>query len=257
MERYPDFMKNVYKLTSIDLSSYKEKQMKRRIESLAKRSGFDTFEKYFHALENDKSTLNKFINYMTINVSEFYRNPKQWEILKRDVIPLLIDKKRSIKIWSSACSMGEEPYSLVMMLTNFFSLEKITIIATDLDQEAMNKAKIGMYSAKSIANIPDEFVEKYFKPKGDGYLISESIKQRVTFKQHNLLKDNYPNQCDLIVCRNVLIYFTEEAKSEIFNKFNDALIDKGILFVGSTEQIVLPQRFKFSSYKTFFYQKNI
>lgn len=257
MDRYADFIKNVYTLTSIDLSSYKEKQMKRRIESLAKRSGYDTFEKYFLTLKKDKKALNEFINYMTINVSEFYRNPEQWEILKKDVIPLLLKGKKNIKIWSSACSTGEEPYSLVMMLTKFFPLDKITIIATDLDAEAISKAKIGMYSAKSIENVPAEFQKKYFEPKGSSYLISEEIKQRVSFKQHNLLKDKYPEQCDLIVCRNVLIYFTEDAKEEIFKKFNASLIGSGILFVGSTEQIILPKRFKFSSFKTFFYQKKI
>ncbi|MGV8145000.1 MAG: CheR family methyltransferase [Alkaliphilus sp.] len=255
MERYPDFIKNVYKLTSIDLSSYKEKQMKRRIESLAKRSGYATFEKYFQALKDEKKILNEFINYMTINVSEFYRNPEQWEILKKDVIPLLLKGKKNIKIWSSACSTGEEPYSLVMMLSNFFPLEKINIIATDLDSEAMNKARIGMYSSKSIENVPAEFQKKYFSSKGSSYLISEKIKERVAFKKHNLLKDKYPDQCDLIVCRNVLIYFTEEAKVEIFKKFNDSLINAGILFVGSTEQIILPQRYNFASFKTFFYQK--
>ncbi len=185
----------------------------------------------------------------------FIENQNQWELLKTEIIPTLLEKKRKIKIWSAACSTGEEPYTLVMVLSNFFPLRDIKILAADIDIEAINKAKAGIYSKKSIANVPEEFKKKYFKPLGESFQISEDIKKCVEFKQMNLLKDNYPKDFDLIVCRNVMIYFTEDAKDEMYHKFNGSLVDGGVLFVGSTEQIIIPQRYNFKAIRTFFYEK--
>lgn len=255
MDVYELFKQKVFNKTGIDLSSYKERQMKRRIESLMNRNGFNNYENYFDALNKNTKIFDEFINYLTINVSEFYRNPQQWEILENEVIPLLLKNKSSLKIWSSACSTGEEPYSLVMLLTKFFPLSQIQIIATDIDLGAINKAKIGLYSTKSVANLPKVHIDNYFEKIGDSYKISDKIKDRVTFQQHNLLSNPYPSNCDLIICRNVMIYFTEEAKHDIYHKFHDALVKDGILFVGSTEQIILPNRYNLSPMKTFFYKK--
>ena len=113
-----------------------------------------------------------------------------------------------------------------------------------------------MYTDKSLKGLPKEFIEKYFEKVNDKtYAISEKVKERVKFEQHNLLKDPYPQNCDLIVCRNVMIYFTEEAKVEIYRKFNEALKPESILFVGSTEQIVQPKSLGFQSVYSFFYRK--
>ncbi|WP_094546668.1 CheR family methyltransferase [Petroclostridium xylanilyticum] len=252
---YEDFKTEIYKMSGINLSLYKEKQMKRRIESLMKKNNFDSYNDYTNALKTNKILYNEFINYLTINVSEFYRNPGQWEVLQKEIIPLLLSKSKTLKIWSAACSTGEEPYSLVMVLTNFFPLPLIKIIATDIDKEALAKANIGLYNPKSLEGVPKENIAKFFTKEGDFFKIKDEVKKCVEFSQHNLLKDSYPSNCDLIVCRNVLIYFTEEAKSEIYMKFNQALKTEGILFVGSTEQIILPNRYNLAPIKTFFYQK--
>jgi len=199
----------------------------------------------------------EFVNYLTINVSEFYRNPEQWELLDKEVFPKLIEKfGKNLKIWSAACSTGDEPYSLVMALSKFLPLNQIKIIATDIDQQVLHKAQVGLYNSKSIAGVPKEFVDKYFTKIGMSYQISDEIKKRVEFKQHNLLKDPYPSGCHLIVCRNVLIYFTEEAKDDIYKKFNGALIKDGVLFIGSTEQIMQYKELGFGRYKSFFYTKD-
>lgn len=142
-----------------------------------------------------------------------------------------------------------------MILNEFLPLNKIKIIATDIDAEILVKAKNGLYTEKSIANLPKKYVEKYFKVDGDVYAINQEVKNCVEFSKHNLLADPYPKNCDLIVCRNVLIYFTEEAKAEIYKKFNRALKTGGVLFVGSTEQIILYNLYNFKPIQTFFYQK--
>ncbi len=258
MDKYEVFKKNVNELINIDLNYYKEKQMKRRITSLLTRNNFKDFDDYFIGLKNDRNLLEQFINYLTINVSEFYRNPSQWDVLEKDIIPSLIDKnKRGLKIWSAACSTGEEPYSLVMMLSNFFPLKDIKILATDIDEEAMSKAKLGLYSEKSLSNLPRGFKEKFFTKIEGSYKISDEVKKCVEFKKMDLLKDRFPTNLDLITCRNVMIYFTEEAKELLYSKFYNSLNDNGILFVGSTEQIIMPEKHKFKAARTFFYGKII
>lgn len=256
MDQYEVFKKNINNLINIDLNCYKEKQMLRRITSLMKRNGFDSFDEYFLKLKTDKELLEQFVNYLTINVSEFYRNLSQWKVLEEYIIPNLIKtKKDPLKIWSSACSTGEEPYSLVMLLTNFFNLKDIKVLATDIDLGAIEKAKIGVYNEKSIKNLPKQFVDKYFQKIGNSYKITDEIKKAVDFKRLDLLKDPFPKDVDLIVCRNVLIYFTNEAKDLIYKKFYSSLSKEGILFVGSTEQILLPEKYGFKPVKTFFYKK--
>jgi len=253
---YEKFKDDVFKLTKIDLDAYKERQMKRRIDTLIAKNNIKTYDDYVAAIKVNSKMFEEFVNYLTINVSEFYRNPEQWELLDKEVFPKLIEKfGKNLKIWSAACSTGDEPYSLVMALSKFLPLNQIKIIATDIDQQVLHKAQVGLYNSKSIAGVPKEFVDKYFTKIGMSYQISDEIKKRVEFKQHNLLKDPYPSGCNLIVCRNVLIYFTEDAKEDIYKKFNSALVKDGILFIGSTEQIMQYKELGFGRYKSFFYTK--
>ena len=196
------------------------------------------------------------VNFLTINVSEFYRNPDQWKILDKEVFPRLIQKYgRNIKVWSAACSTGDEPYSLVMALSRHLPLANIKIIATDIDRQVIDTARMGLYNEKSIAAVPDDLKKKYFTKVGSSYQISDEIKRRVEVKIHDLLKDPYPSGCHLIVCRNVVIYFTEEAKDEIYKKFHKSLVTGGILFIGSTEQIMNYRELGFNRSKSFFFEK--
>jgi len=253
---YEYFKREILALTTIDLDCYKEKQMKRRIDTLITKHKIQGYDKYVAGLKTDKELFDEFVSYITINVSEFYRNPEQWKLLESDVFPELIQKfGKNLKIWSAACSTGDEPYSLVMALSRHVPLNNIKIYATDLDKQIIAKAKVGIYNEKSIASVPDDFKRKYFTKVGPSYKISDEIKGRVEFKEHNLLKDAYPKDYHLIVCRNVLIYFTEEAKEEVFRKFNRSLASGGILFIGSTEQIVNYKEIGYERKNSFFYQR--
>lgn len=253
---YEKFKMEVLSLTKIDLNCYKEKQMKRRIDALITTHNIVTYSDYVHALRTNRDLFEEFVNYLTINVSEFYRNPELWKVLSEEIVPILLERGRSLKIWSAACSTGDEPYSLVMMLNQFLPLSSIHILATDIDKQVMEKAKLGIYSDKSLHGLPPGFLTKYFtKISEKTYQINADVKRCVEFKEHNLLRDPYPNECDLIVCRNVMIYFTEEAKAEIYHKFNNALKDYGILFVGSTEQMIQPSALGFRAVRPFFYKK--
>ena len=253
---YEGFKTEVYKLTDINLSFYKEKQMKRRIDSLIKKNGYELYVDYIKVLETNLILYNEFINYLTINVSEFYRNPEQWEVLKKDILPMLLKNSGNLKIWSAACSTGDEPYTLVMVLNEHIPLKDIRVIATDIDKEALRKAKAGAYTEKSLEKLPKAYLDKYFRKDGSVYTVRDEVRNQVEFMQHNMLKEAYPSGCDLIVCRNVLIYFTEEAKMNIYPQFNKALRKGGVLFVGSTEQIIMSNKYHFSPLKTFFYIKD-
>lgn len=252
---YEWFKKAVFDLTKIDLNAYKERQMKRRIDTLIERNKIEGYDNYINAIKSDRSKFEEFVNYLTINVSEFYRNPEQWVFLEKEVFPELIKKfGTNLKIWSAACSTGDEPYSLVMCLSKYVPLDRIHITATDLDKQVIAQAKVGLYSEKSIASVPDEYKKKFFTKVGTSYQIADEVKKCVTFQEHNLLKDKYFENYHLIVCRNVLIYFTEEAKDEVYAKFAKALQKGGVLFIGSTEQIVKYKDAGFERANSFFYR---
>ena len=254
---YEYFKAEVFKLTTIDLNAYKERQMKRRIDTLIAKHSIKGYDQYVQALRVDNRMFDEFVNYITINVSEFYRNIDQWKYLDEQVIPELVQKfGKNLKVWSAACSTGDEPYSLVMALSRHIPLNQIKIIATDLDKQVIAKAKVGLYNEKSIVGVPADLKSKYFTKVGTSYKISDEIKKRVEFKEHNLLKDPYPTNCHLIVCRNVVIYFTEEAKDEIYKKFCTSLVKGGSLFIGSTEQIMNYKEIGFTRNKSFFFEKD-
>lgn len=255
-EGYEKFKKDILLLTKIDLNSYKEKQMKRRIDTLISKNKITNYPAYVTLIKKDKEKFDQFVNFLTINVSEFYRNPEQWKLLDKEIFPKLVKQFGTrLKVWSAACSTGDEPYSLVMALSKHIPISQIKIIATDLDKQVLDTARLGLYNEKSIASVPDEFKKKYFTKIGNSYQISDEIKKRVDFKEHNLLKDAYLPGCNLIVCRNVLIYFTEEAKEDIYKKFNGALTKNGILFIGSTEQIINYKELNYEREHSFFFQK--
>lgn len=257
MDKFVDFTIKIKKLCDIDLTCYKERQMKRRINALMKRNGLIDYDDYFKLILRNEKKLHEFLDYITINVSEFFRNPAQWDILEKKVIPKLLETNDKIKIWSSACASGEEPYSLAILAHEMGIKDMVTILASDVDLNAIDKAKQGIYHVKSFANIKLPLINKYFikTDHNDRYIIRDTIKEAVEFKKINLLDDTFPKLNNLILCRNVMIYFTEEAKIKLYKKFNSVLVDEGIFFVGNTEQIIMPQNYGFVSIKNFFYKK--
>jgi len=250
------FIDNIKKKTAIDLSLYKEAQMKRRLTTLRLKHGYSSFETYYEALVQQPAMLEEFLDRMTINVSEFWRNPQRWDILRQQFLPDMISASSSkLKIWSAACSTGEEPYTLAMILDDLGALHKTTLLATDLDQGVLKKAQQGYYLDRSVRDVPASFLKKYFLEEEGVYSVKSELKRAIDFRQQNLLYDTFDSEFDLIVCRNVMIYFTEEAKHDLYHKFAKALKKGGILFVGSTEQIFTPSQYGFETADTFFYRK--
>ncbi|MCJ8006674.1 CheR family methyltransferase [Lederbergia wuyishanensis] len=252
---YHHFILQIKQKTGIDLSLYKEAQMKRRLTSLYQKKGYSSFKDFYAGILSEPQNMNDFLDKMTINVTEFFRNRARWEVLENKILPRLMSNKKKLKIWSAASSTGEEPYTISMILSKYISMEHISILATDIDEQALAAAKAGIYSERSLAEIPSTMLTKFFKKEGNSYIIDDVIKKTVDFRKLNLLGDAFYKDFDLIICRNVLIYFTEEAKDNLYKKFSKSLADDGVLFVGSTEQIFNPGKYDLEVEDTFFYRK--
>lgn len=249
------FKQKLKRKTEIDLDLYKEPQMKRRIGNLVTRAGMDSYTAYFDKAAQDKDDFAAFIEYLTINVSEFFRTPEKFSKLETDVIPDLLKRSPRLNIWSAGCSIGAEPYSLAMILKEMTPGVRHRILATDLDVEIIAKAKKGVYSDSELKAISPQRKAKYFDEAGGQFAVKQEIKDCIEFKRHNLLKDPFEKNFDLILCRNVVIYFTEEAKADLYVNFFHALKPGGILFVGATEAILNFRKMGYTSFQPFFYQR--
>ena len=257
MDQYLVFLENLKKKFDVDLFGYKRPQMERRINSLMRTLQIENYDHLLKTMAEDQAIFNRFLHHLTINVSEFFRNPSQWDVLKNKILPLLLKNTKNLRIWSAGCSTGEEPYTLAMILKEHFSLGRHTILATDFDKKVLAKAREGIYLAKEISGIPDNYRKKYLENLNGSFKIKKSLKDLIKFREHNLLTSPFEKNFDLILCRNVVIYFTEETKDILYRKFYQSLKNQGVLFTGSTEQIIQAKDIGFNSIAIFFYQKQL
>lgn len=249
-----EFHKWIYKEFNIDLNAYKSEQLNRRIGSLMLRTGITSLDEYKNILLTNKEQREKFLDFITINVTEFFRNPELFYELQ-GVIREYSKNVSRLKVWSAACSMGCEPYSIAIIIDDINPKVKVDILATDIDKNILKKAELGEYISVEMKNVSETFKRRYFNIKDEKYKINEKIKSMVTFKQHDLILDKYDTNFDLIVCRNVIIYFKNDVKKEIFKRFAQSLKKGGILFVGATESIYNYKDFQLEKISTFIYKK--
>jgi chemotaxis protein methyltransferase CheR len=249
------FISKFEDLSRIDLTAYKRPQMERRINSFMRSAGASDYKSFLELIKNDAPIYKRFLEHITINVSEFFRNANHWSVLQNQILPLLLADRKSLRVWSAGCSTGEEPYSLAMIFKEKRIPLTDKILATDLDQDVLNRAMQGIYSSKAVQGIPPAYLNRYFINQGDKYQVSEELRSMITFKRHDLLREPFGHGFDLILCRNVVIYFTEETKNRLYQRFTDSLTNGGVLFIGSTEQIFLARELGLKTIATFFYQK--
>lgn len=255
MDPWGGFVKQFQLLSGIDLIAYKRPQMERRINSFMRSVKSPNYESFIELLKADRQVMRRFLDHLTINVSEFFRNMQQWQILEREILPGLLEQSPALRVWSAGCSAGEEPYSLAIVMKEKGVRLQDRILATDLDKDVLDKAEQGVYAKKTLEGVPPALKSKYFKACGPYYRVNEDLNKMVRFERHNLLHDRFPPDNDLILCRNVVIYFTEETKQTLYRKFAAALRPGGILFIGSTEQIFRARELGLKPMATFFYQK--
>ena len=245
----------VHKELGINLSAYKPEQLHRRINSLMSRIGVKSLDEYTKLIKSDESQKQRFLDFITINVTEFFRNPELFKELQEIVKEELAPQNNTLKIWSAACSIGCEPYTLGIILDKISRGKKHNILATDIDSTILKKAKEGVYLPSEVKNVEIQDLNKYFTKQDDKFLINNDIKSLVNFKKHDLILGSYEKDFDLIVCRNVVIYFNNDVKNEIYKKFSSSLKKGGLLFVGATESIYNYKEFGFEKASTFIYRK--
>lgn len=253
---FPEFYEWVKKELRVSLNSYKPTQLNRRIGSLMERKGIKDLQEYKELLKNDKTEREAFLDYVTINVTEFFRNPEFFDALSNQLKKEIeSNSNKKMKIWSAGCSLGCEAYSLSMLLNEMAQKINYSILATDIDLRIMAKAKEGKYSNIEIKSMDKKYLDKYFTKEDDKYIVDSKIKSKVIFKKQDLILDKYDTDFDLIVCRNVLIYFKDEVKNEIIRKFVSSLRSGGILFVGATESINSFKEYGLEKLSPFIYKK--
>lgn len=240
---YSWFSGEFQKLSGLNLECYKEKQMRRRVETYMETHGFRYYPLFLDSMQQDSRKLADFMDFVTINVTEFFRTGNHWSFFEESVLPQLVRRfGKGLRIWSAGCSSGEEPYSLAMSLSRYIPYQYMHITATDIDDNILKKAEAGVFSRKALESVSPILREKWFtpvaKPSGASQILT-LLRNCVEFRKLDITQDPFPEGCDLIVCRNVMIYFTETVKKQIFQRFYESLNRGGCLFLGSSEQIVL------------------
>ena len=258
---YSQVKDSIKRTLKIDLTNYKDEQMKRRLDSWLFRVRANTWNDYFRLLSTDVTELERFRDYLTINVTEFFRDLSRWDTLREEILPHLLNNSTryrqsgELKFWSAGCSIGAEAYTLAIMMNETAPLQKYSLLATDLDRGALLKARTrGPYMESDIRSLDIVKRQKYFTPAAP-YYVKESLQKNIRFQEHDLLADSFEKGFDLIVCRNVVIYFTAEAKERLYTKFSEALHPSGVLFLGGTELISGPTKYGLQNFGISFYKK--
>ncbi len=255
---YVFIKRKIFNLTGVDLSCYKTPQVQRRLKTYLIRSGYTDWHRFFRDIQNDSLAVSNLKDYLTINVSSFFRDTEKFDYLRDTILPELLHGHRKLRIWSAGCSKGHEPYSLAMMLSEATGLyRQHYILATDIDRSALNHTEAGgPYTEEEVSKLPPSFLERYFRLADDGYYVIDKLPRRLTIRYQNLLSDPFEDNFDLIVCRNVVIYFTTEVKERLYRRFHQSLRQGGILFVGGTEVIPRVTDVGFETAGISFYRRN-
>ena len=243
------FLKVIFEQYGYDFIHYNHASLKRRIEVHCIKLGIDNFNEYSKLILNNKKYFEDMFEYFSINVTEFFREPEQLKLFRQKVIPYL-NSFAHIKIWCAGCSSGESPYSLSMILDEAGILEKCQIYATDFNNRVLAHAKDGLFEIKDFEQSYQNYeksggtkaFKEYFIKKGKYYKIKKYLQEHILFFNHNLATDGVMNEFQLIICKNVVIYFDEDLKETVINLFDNSLECNGFLILGKSEY--LPKKFE-------------
>jgi two-component system CheB/CheR fusion protein len=227
-----------------DFTGYKRPSLVRRVRKRMQEVGISEFGEYQDHLEVHPDEFTQLFNTILINVTSFFRDAQAWEYVGAEVLPKVIEKRDRdhIRVWSVGCASGEEAYSIAMLLAEAVGLskmlERVKIYATDVDEEALAQARLGVYAGKALETVPADLREKYLEPSESGSAFRKEIRRAVIFGRHDLVKDAPISRVDLIVCRNTLMYFNADTQTRIYNGFHFALRPEGFLFLGKSEMLL-------------------
>jgi chemotaxis protein methyltransferase CheR len=234
---YERLTHDVRPLLGIDLAQYRPQQVWRRVVGFATSHGCADPDELVARARAEPDLRAAFREMLTINVSEFFRDPAVWERFRTQVVDPLVASRQSVRVWSAGCSAGYEPYSIAMLFRQASPTVRVQITATDVDEKVLAVARAGRYATTLMGGVSADRRARFFTPTTGGYLVNPEIRAMVSFAQRDLLRDPMPSGFDVIACRNVVIYFTDEAKAKLYRGFANALRPHGTLLIGATESI--------------------
>jgi chemotaxis protein methyltransferase CheR len=256
IDDYALFCAGVQQICQVDLSQYKRRQMERRVRSFAERNGTPRLSRYLAVLASDEGERERFLARVTINVSQLWRNPEQWEMLAEHVIPELAQRGR-IRAWSAGCSYGAEAYTLAAICRDVAPDITLEILGSDIDERMIESAEKAHFNESDARSAPLGPLERWFERAPDGWRAGPRLRSVVRFEVGDLLATEFPHeQYDFIACRNTVIYFTAEGRSAVHAKLAEALRPGGYLMVGCTERIADPQTHELTLALPFTYRRN-
>ncbi len=228
-----------------DFTGYKRSTLLRRVKHRMDQVGISSYPEYHEYLQQHQEEFSFLFNTILINVTSFFRDAAAWEYVSADVLPRMIAAKGAhepIRAWSAGCASGEEAYTLAMVLVEALGMsqfrERVKVYATDVDEDALRKARQGSFVEKDLEDVPAGLREKYFETNGGRYLFRGDLRRTVIFGRHDLLQDAPISRIDLLVCRNTLMYFEAETQARILARLHYALDDRGFLLVGKAEMLL-------------------
>ncbi len=228
-----------------DFTNYAMSSFKRRILRIMDMHNL-TLDMLFKKISTENTFFDEFLSEVTVNVTEMFRDPSFWRILRDDIIPAILLNHKSFRIWHAGCSSGEEVFSMAIMLKEMGILNDTSIIATDLDTLILDRAKSGTYPAKNMELNNKNYIryqgtsslDEYYTIENGKAIMDKSLLNNVSFRKHDLVTGDIFNKFDLILCRNVMIYFNQNLQNEVLKKFHESLFKYGYLIIGSKESLI-------------------
>ncbi len=241
LKKITEVVKSKYKY---DFTNYAMSSFKRRVSRILEMNSM-TIESLMRKL-NEPSFLDDFLNEITVNVTEMFRDPSFWRVLRDDIIPGILLNHQKIRIWHAGCSSGEEVFSMAIMLKEMDLLDNATLIATDLDTSILERARKGEYNLKNMELNEKNYIryqgvsnlKDYYKEVNGKAVMDRSLVENVSFRKHDLVNGEVFNKFDLVLCRNVMIYFNQTLQNEVLKKFHESLFKYGYLAIGSKESLI-------------------
>jgi chemotaxis protein methyltransferase CheR len=237
---YVTFCEGVDGLCHIDLLQYKRGQMERRVRAFAQRSGHQGLAPYLTLLVGDTGARDEFLDRVTINVSNLWRNPEQWAHLQAEIVPALA-ADGTLRAWSAGCSFGAEAYTLAAVGRLAAPSARTSILGTDIDRRAIERARVADFNAEDVRDAPPAALARFFSGEGERWQPTAELRSLVSFELGDLLRLRPPVRAyDLVLCRNTVIYFTADARDALHERLASALRPGGVLVVGATERVTAP-----------------
>lgn len=252
---YAEFITQIKRRFGLDLTMYKQEQMQRRLRGSLERSGARSYSQFLGMIDSDGKVREAFLDRLTINVSELFRNPSHFDTLASRLLPDIVKRRGTLQIWSAGCSYGAEAVSLAILVKEHWPNVHFQLLASDIDQSILSRAAQGRFAPDDLKNVGTAQLARWFAGDEGAWKAKQEIMASLRFARHDLLKDHSPGTFDLIAYRNVAIYFSDEAKAKVNRLVFESLRPGGVLFIGATERIADYEAIGFQNPLPFFYLK--